>query len=1116
MQDSSNFKISCRCVIAALILAFLLPPETLWASPTGSIGGIVRDPSGLPAAGVRLTIVSATTRAQKTAVTDAFGTFEFLQVEPAVWSLQAEANGFKRASIHQVVVQVDRITRIDLSLELGEISQTVEVSTRILLLDQDKPAVTSVLDNRTIANMPLNGRQFLDLALLAPGIVPAPPGTQGNGFNAAGARAQSNVYLLDGVSNQDTQTNGPLNLFRITEAVQEFAVQNGVPLPEFGRGTGAQVNIVTRTGTNRFHGSLFEYARNTVFDAADFFTNKLGGSKNALIRNHFGGAVGGPVARDRTFFFASYEGFRQVAPSVTSTLVPTPAERATVTDPVSRRLLEYWPLPNAAGSPNYIANVRSTDSDDTALVRLDHRLGDRDQVSARWTRNWGTSFVSGSTPLTGGNEGPLSQVSSFLSEVHTFSPTFLNEFRLGYSRNSESRIAQDHGLDASAILAGPSGLPLPGVVNGALDPLNSGLPTITIGGGYAALGTQPNFPQGRISQTFELFENLSLRAPFSAARHTWRWGVHIRREDLSRYLNRAARGTVNFQNFPDFSRGLIQTSSIRTGSTQSNWRRYPWAVYWQDEFRLRPDLTLNYGVRYEHPSAASERSNRATNFVPGVGPMVVGTNQILKINPALTGPQALAFETAPMTLPSSGAHPDKNNVAPMVGFAYTPRLWPSILGGNDTVIRGGFRISHDDLFNNVFSIMTLGAPHTLLTTQTANVTQPARFPWALAFDQNVPLISNYGRQGPGTPTVGILTFQGIDPDLRSAQAYSYNLEVQRSAGGSLSFGAGYHGSSGRNLGIYMDVNQPTVIVRDPLRRGTLAPNEQVFPYEEFGMAQIARSLGRSSYHGLVLDSTYRGRTGIYVQGSFTLAKSFDFNSSYFGSGRLPGEAGSPIDNTKLHLERGPSAFDMRRRFVLVYLLDLPVGPGHRVFGWNNRFSRAAFGGWKISGITTLQTGTPFTVITGGPDTSGFNQSNPGNSPNGGNRPNLVKPGRLPQDNRNPDAAFDPSWFAPNGAGQNGSSGRNAYYGPGLQNYDFAITKSFPLGQPGEQARLEFRSDFFNLFNHTNFANPISDMSNANFGKITQTLGSAASTSARTSGGTVGGPRQIQLSLRLQF
>ncbi|HQR34246.1 MAG TPA: carboxypeptidase-like regulatory domain-containing protein [Blastocatellia bacterium] len=1074
---------------------------------------MINDASGAPFPGVQLTLINTTTRVERKAISDAHGGFQFLQLEPARWLLTAEAAGCKRLSL-PVLVQVDQVTSVQVAMQLGVVTEAVEITEAVLpLLERGKSTLSAVKSEQTLSALPLNGRQFLDLALLAPGVIPAAPGTQGNGFSSAGARSQSNVYLLDGISNQDTQQNDALNQFRITDAVQEFAVQTSVPTAEFGRGSGGQVNVVTKTGSNQFHGSVFEYFRNTRLNAADFFTNKLGGQKSVLNRNQFGASLGGAIIPDRTFFFASYEGFRQVAPAVRSTRVPTLAERATVTDLISKRLLDYWPLPNATGTVNYIANVRNEDDDDTGSLRLDHRLGGRDQLSGRWTEYRASSFVGGTTPLTGGNQGEPLQRSVMLSETHIFSSRFINEFRLGYSRNRQEREVQDFGVNASTIFTDASGRPLPGVVDAAKDPLNSGLPTITVAGGYAGLGTNANFPQGRVSATTELFENMSLSAPFDLSRHSWRWGFHLRREDLRRYLNRSSRGAFNFASFADFARGQVNTSSFRTGSTIAYWQRHPWDLFWQDEFKVRDNLTLNFGIRYEYPSAAKELRGHATNFVPGVGPVVVGSNQLLSIDPSQKGASALSLRTAPLTLPASGVNSDKNNLAPVFGFAYTPRVGKRIFGAGDTVIRGGVRIAYDDLFNNVPSGMALGPPYNLQVTQTANVTQPGRFAWALGFDQNVPLVSNVGKQGPGTPTVGVLSFQGVDPELRSAYLYQYNLSIQRRLSESFSIEANYQGSSGHRLGMFIDVNQPTVIVRDPARRGPVAPNEQVFPYPSFGNAQVAKSIGNSNYNGLVLSGKYQNRRGIFLEGHYTFGKSLDYNSSYFGSNNLPGETGAPVDARNLRLEHGPSAFDIRHRFSLVYVIELPVGPGHKLFGWKNGISNAVFAKWQISGVTTVQSGYPFTVVAGGQDTSGFNQATAGISPSGGNRPDLIKPGLLPQNNRNPDAAFDATWFAAALAGRVGTSGRNQYYGPGIHNHDVAIAKAFPLG---ERLGLQFRADFFNLFNHTNFANPISDLSNANFGKITQTLGAAVSNAVGTSGGPIGGPRLIQFSLRLQF
>ncbi len=1058
------------------------------SSPVGGILGVVRDAGGGVVTRAAVTIVCRSSGEERSTRPQSDGTFEFLQLAPGVWTLAAESPGFKRASIAGILVQVDVTTRVDVRLELGPHTETVEVEAAASV-DTDDPVVKTIVGSQQIATLPLNGRQYLDLAFLAAGTLPAAPGTQGSGFSVGGIRSQSNVYLLDGASNIDTQTNQPLNLFRITDAVREFAVQSSVPLPEFGRGAGAQVNVVTKSGTNALHGSAFEYLRNTALTAADFFTNKLGGPKNAINRNQFGATAGGPLRRDRTFVFASYEGFRQIAPAVSSTIVPALEQRGAVTDPVSQRLLQFYPLPNVPGALNYIANVRGLDSDDTGLVRADQRAGARDQVSARWTEFWGSSVVPGPTPLSGGNRGPVGQVSAMLHEAHVFTAAFVNEVRLGYSRFSTDRVPQDAGFDAATLLTAPDGSALPGA------PRAAGLPSITVGGGFAALGSNQNFPQGRVSNTIEIFDNVSR----VGGRHTWGWGFHIRREDLSRYLDRSARGSINFANFADFSRGQLTGATLRTGSTRSDWRRHPWDLYWQDKYRPRPNLTLSFGVRYEFPSVIAERRSHATSFVPGYGPMIAGTAQVIDIDASLRGPSAIVLRPAGFRLPPGGMRPDRNNVAPMFGFAYAP------FRDGRTAIRGAFRLAYDDLFNNVPSGMALAPPYNLQTTQSANVTQPGKFPWAVAFNQNVPLVSNAGQQGPGTPTVGVLNFQGLDPQLRSAEAYLYHLTIERRIGG-IFVEAGYHGSAGRHLGMYVDVNQPLVIVRDPARRGPVAPNEQVFPYNRFGQAQVAKSIGNSHYDGFLLTARNRQRRGMFFQASYALGKSLDYNSSYFGSGNLPGEPGAPIDARNLRLEHGPSSFDIRQRVVGFFSLDVPAV-------WN----RAVFGGWQFSGIATLQTGLPFTVVNGGPDSSGFNQSTPGTSPDGGNRPNVVKSGPLPQNNANPDAAFDPSWFGANLAGQAGTSGRNSYYGPGLQNFNLTMARSVPVAQRwNEQARLQIRADFFNAFNHTNFANPIGDLSNANFGKVTQTAGSAAATSVGTSGGPMGGPRVIQLSLRLEF
>ena len=1057
-----------------------------------------------------MTLTNMSTNAKLEAESDGNGGFQFLQLAPAMYSLQVEATGFKRVVIDNIVVQVDQITHLEPSLQVGSVAETIEVSGgAIPLLESDRSTLSNVVDSQVISNMPLNARQYLDLALLTPGVLPSSAGTQGGGFNVAGARSQSNVFLLDGVSNIDTQINSALGNFRITDGVQEFAVQTSVATAEFGRGTGGQVSIVTKSGTNQFHGTAFEYLRNSVLDAADFFTNKNHGKKNPLHRNQYGGTLGGPILKNRMFFFLSYEGFRQIAPTVSSTRVPTDAERASVTDPISRSLLQFWPAanftPSSGSSNNFIANVSAATFDETGLAKVDYNFSDRDHLTARWAQYGGTLLTPGALPSLGGNGNSPASDSGVIDYTHTFSPRLLNEVRFGFSRNKTFITVQDSGFNAATIFVDSSGQPLPGIVDGSKNQLDSGLPTIGITG-YAPLGSTSNLPQGRITNTYEIFDNMSLIAPFGASRHSWRWGVHARREDARRFLDGSARGQFSFSNFADFAAGRVNSATLLFGSTLAYWQRYPWDLYWQDTYKVKDNFTLNYGVRYEYPSAIHQVRNQATNFVPGVGPVLLGSDKVLAIDTTKKGPDSLFLTQAPFTLSDTGVSLDKNNFAPVVGFAYTPRITKSLFGNDKTVIRGGFRMGYDEVFNNIPANMALNAPFNLTTTQNKSTqqsptNQSGKFSYAVGLDQNVALVKNIGLPN----QVGLVGFSSEDQNLRSAYIYQYSLGIQRQLGNAFSLEVDYQGSTGHKLGLFIDQNQPRIV-----------NGAQVFPYPFFGSIGTGVGIGNSNYNGAVATARYQGRHGIYFEGSYTFGKSIDDGSSFFGS---TSERAGLADSTNLAADRGPSSFDIRHRAVFTFVVDLPVGPGHRLLGWNNGVNRQVFGGWQISGITSIQSGTPFTVFNSAADFSGFNQGN--------DRPDVVGTGPLPQDNRNPDAAFDTAYFGCVTApctkigqgvppiGRVGSSGRNQYYGPGLQNWNFAVAKVFPLGT--ERVRLRFRADFFNLFNHTNFANPVSNEGSVNFGKITATVGSAVATAVGTTAGVVGGgPRVIQGALRVEF
>jgi hypothetical protein len=401
--------------------------------------------------------------------------------------------------------------------------------------------------------------------------------------------------------------------------------------------------------------------------------------------------------------------------------------------------------------------------------------------------------------------------------------------------------------------------------------------------------------------------------------------------------------------------------------------------------------------------------------------------------------------------------------------------------------------------------MGLNPPFSLTTNQTAGVTQPGKFSWATGYNQNVPLVSNYGKQGPGTPTSGLVSLSAEDPNLRSAYIYQYNFGIQRRIGRNFSIESDYQGSAGHKLLLNVDLNEPYVTVVNASRRGNQSPNVQLFPYPTFAQINMGKNIANSNYNGLVTTGKYQGQHGIFLQASYTYGKSLDNSSSW----SVPtGQPGGVADPRNLRLEYGPSNFDIRHRAVITYVVDLPVGPGHRLLGWNNIVNRELLGGWQISGITTFQSGAPFTVYNGSADFSGFNQFF--------DRPDVAGTGKLIQNNRNPDAAFSTTYFSSTPpTGRVGTSGRDQYYGPGLANYDFSASKNFPLGI--ERVKLQIRTDLFNIFNHTNFSNPVSNQSSTSFGQITSTVGSSVATAVGTTAGLVGGgPRVIQFSLRLTF
>jgi hypothetical protein len=1109
-------------LLSLLLFVCLCAAGTLSAAPVGSVKGYVRDASGAVVPNASIDLKNELTNATLETKSDATGFYQFLALTPGTYTITSEVPGFRKEVVKSVSVLVDQIVSVDIALIIGQVSEVVQVDAgATALIEPEKSSTGTNFDPKLTANLPLTNRRFNDLALLTPGATFSAAGTQAGGFAAAGSRAQSTNWMIDGINDLDPQVNGPNNNFRIAEAVQELSVITTAPSAEFGRQSGAQVNVVTKSGTNLIHGSLFEFIRNDKLQAADFFTNKLGGTKNPLHRNQYGASLGGPIKKDKTFFFYSWEALQQSNPLPTTAVVPTLAQRASVTDPIAKNLLQYFPLPTdptqPAGKTNFVGNFAQNASDNTHLVRIDHNFSDKDRLTGRYIWFGGTTLSSSSLPTNGTNNTPGSQ-NLALTETHTFSPTFFLETRAGFSRNTTNFSVQDAGFNAASIFPG-----VQGVVDATQNPLDSGLPNVAIAG-YATLGGATNLPQGRITNTYELLSNATKIAPFGWTKHTLKFGYDGRREETRRFLDGNSRGAITFTDFDHFAgtcpscggQSLLLSSTIRTGDTLSHWYRYAHAFYIQDDIKVKPNLTVNVGLRWELPSVVTEKSLRGTNFVPGVGPILDGTNQLLTLDPTKTGRAAFVLGTAPFTLPSGGVNPDNKNFAPMFGFAYTPKFGRGWLNDGRTVIRGGFRLSYDDIFNNIPVNQSLNAPFVLTTTQRAGLTQPGvGYAWNLAFNQNVPLVARTS-QTPGAPAVGLVSWNAIDPNAKTSYAYNWNFGIQREITKNTSIDVSYIGSEGHRLGVYVDANEPNVIVQNQAFRGSQAPNQQIFPFPQWAGTAVASDLANSSFHGLVVSGKMRLNDLLTMNSSYTWSHGIDNSSSFFGS---TNDFSSPDDSRNLTGERGNSGNDQRHRFINAFVLDLPVGNGKHFLSGAHGFVQQILGGWSLSGITNLATGNPFTVFANTAiDFSGFNSF--------ADRPDIQGTGALVINRGNPDNFFDPAFFGktdPNAfcpgsttnkyssgcapTGRLGTSGRNAYYGPGLISLDTTAAKTFTIH---ERMKLEYRADFFNLLNHTNFGLLARNRSvnNGAFGTLSST--------STFNGGDTGGPRVIQMTLRLQF
>ena len=1076
-----------------VVLSLALP---LFAQEnTATIGGQVLDQSGAGIPGARVIARNLQTGIERMAVTNETANYTIPLLPIGAYDVSAEKEGFKKYIQTGVVLEVDQRARVDFKLQVGAAAESIQVTAEVPLTQTDTSSVGSVIDNQKVVEMPLNGRQFYSLALLVPGV--APPAQNSilsfrGGFNVAGASELNNNFTLNGLENNDQLLSAPA--FRPSvDAIQEFKILTGVFPAEYGRNSGSQVIVTTKAGGNEFHGSAFEFLRNQVTDAKNFFTPS-NTPIPAFKQNQFGGTLGGPIVHNKTFFFASYEGTRSSQQITALTNVPTPEmingdfrqlltlakpihvlNPSTAKDfstpnvidpalinPIGRALANFYPTPTSPTPPgqqpanNYVFNQPQLDTLNLGSLRIDHTFSTKDNLSATYN-DFEDSQISQNNVVCGSRVIPgfdctvdlLARLSG-LSETHIFNPNLINEFKIGYSQFSNPRVTNDqdiHFIQQYNI----QGTRLDG-------PPYSGVPQTSVTG-YASIGEPTNFPQQRLDHTYQLTDSLT----FVRGKHSFKFGVDLLRFQTNGTVVGNGRGSFSFAAqttaptsgyaLADLLLGLPTSTSRSPFSPRYYDRTGLYAGFVQDDWKLTPRLTFNAGLRYEYNIPIFDHRNLLSNFNPITGQIdVAGQNGVQR---AIWDPNNTDFE-------------------PRFGFSWQP------FRSSRTVIRSGYGIFYNSPALNIVN----SGP------------QQSNAPFVAAQTFNSSLASPISLSNPfpiNNAAAGFLTLSAISRHLPDAQIQQWNFNIQQELTRTLVLEVGYQGSKGTHLPLLYNINQP---LPGP---GTVAQKQALRPYPQFGNINFNTSRGDSSFNGLITRLEQRYNKGLSFLLSYMWGKSIDDTpGTPYNVTPSRSAAEDPANFTR---ERGLSGFDVRHRMVFSPVYQLPFGPGKQFLSGNRVFGYLA-GGWEISGILTLQSGRPFTALVSRDNANVLASVDRPNvvgdpfqaGPIAGNPTCAFAP---PAQLRTPSAWFNPCAFALAPAGTFGNEGRNNLIAPSWKNLDVVMSRVFHIW---ENVSMQLRVEAFNAFNHPNFDLPVQTFDNASFGSI------PAAEAAR----------QLQFGLKLRF
>jgi hypothetical protein len=1091
-----------------LLVCFYLP--LVYTGPaysqsiTGDILGTVQDPSGavVPAAKVILTGVG--TGVAFTATTDDGGNYLFAQIKPGHYRLDVSKEGFQITTISEVELLVGQRPRVDIVLQVGAVTQTVEVSAGgVQLLDTQTAAMGQVIQERPIVDLPLNGRNFMQLAVLSAGVAPILTGVSpasfwtgaGNGqvtTSVAGLRESNESFLVDGIETRNARF-GSVGLRPSVDAIQEFKMQTSNFSAEFGRSS-AIINTTLKSGSNSLHGTLFEFLRNSDLDANDFFLNSANQSIPPFQQNNFGASFGGPIVfphlyngRDKTFFFLNYEGLRSRRGLSGTALLPSRAQLAgrladdsagtgiiptsdpfckanptppkcfdlknpstgqpipgndvsSMLDPVAQIWGPFIPTPNVSipsGQTqiplfNYTVSPKNRNDFNQGNVRVDHTLTSKDQIYGSYSFEDRPHAEPAVMPLQG-LRFPLRNQVLAITETHNFSPTIVNEFRFGYNRSktflvSEGALGKNYAVDVF------------GFTNTSPNPFDFGVPRASFSG-FQDVGSHPE-SIGALDEDYQFVDNVSK----VLGNHNFKAGTNIIREKFFQITDFGGVPSFTFdgrftgRGLGDFVLGDPFQAIASVGDSSQNLRTNWWAFYLQDDWRIRPALSLNIGVRYEHAGTPHDLANRTQWFDPAVA--------------------------RPVTSKSGGVRngvvdPDWNDFGPRVGLSYSPHFL------KDTVFRGSFGVFYATDNWNELQFLVIGPDFFSSQTLNSNPKTPT-----ISLANVFPL----GTLGGGTSNPF-----SIDKRNRTPYVQEWALDAQHIFGKNWVVDLGYIGNTGQKL--WQRRNQ-NIASEDPT--GTI-PITLREPYPQFSWILVTYGGGWSNYNGLTLRVEKRVSAGLYLLSSYTWSHALDLGGT--------DEFSASSANFKV-LDKGNSTFDVRHRLVFSYLYELPFGGNKRFLSGASGVVNRLVGGWKINGITTFSTGQYKTagLPFDWPDLGAFSQFRPDQIGN-------PYPGNQSYTNWLDSGAFvvpgcptiDP---CTPGRHVQGNSARNSLEMPGINNWDFQIMKETRVS---EKLAAQFRAEFFNGWNHTQFGDASTDLVPGQFGRI---------------GGLRIDPREIQFGLKL--